>query len=89
MTSPRRTLTPVTITARYPSLRSGRLENWAAKSDDGLWKYDRVEDVGTPWEVTYLPTGEEFLSPSLPKARASTADGSALAYIEARRKEVA
>ena len=29
-TRPRRTLTPVTVTARYPSLRSGRPEDWSS-----------------------------------------------------------
>ena len=30
---PRRSLTPVTITRRYPSFRSGRVENWEADLD--------------------------------------------------------
>jgi hypothetical protein len=68
---PPRTLTPATVTARYPAFRSGRVENWAARSDDGTWAYERLEQAGTPWEVTHLPT-----------ARAGTADGSALAYVE-------
>jgi hypothetical protein len=80
---PPRTLTPATVTARYPAFRSGRVENWAARSDDGTWAYERLEQAGTPWEVTHLPTGTA--GPwygTLPAARAGTADGSALAYVE-------
>lgn len=86
----RRTLTPVTITERYLNFAGTRRETWAAVSKDGQWKYRRLEISGTPWEIEYVPTGEQgdWYS-SLPRARASTADGSALAYIEARRKEVA
>lgn len=75
----RRVLTPVKTTAKYPSFRSGRVEAWAAISADGQWKYDRIEDTGTPWEVTHLPTGKPVPTwySSLPNARAATADGSA------------
>jgi len=82
---PRRELTPVDITARFPSFRSGRLENWAASSRDGEWKYERIEDTGTPWAVIHVPTGTE--GPwygTLTAARASTADGSALVDVERR-----
>lgn len=91
----RRTLTPVTVTERYPTHRSGQMQAWAAvsteRSEDGrpVWEYNRIEDKGTPWLARYVPTGESVLMPSLPKARAATADGSALACIKARRKEVA
>lgn len=85
----RRVLTPVTVTERYPTHRAARVQAWAAVSKDGLWTYNRIEDKGTPWLARYVPTGESVLMPSLPKARAATADGSALACIEARRKEVA
>ena len=82
-TADRRTLTPVAITARFPSFRSGRMENWAAESRDGVWKYERIEDTGTPWAVIHVPTGTEGdWYGSLPKARAATADGSALACVE-------
>ena len=87
MSGPRRVLTPVTITARYPTHSAGRTQ--AAVSDDGLWKYDRIEITGTPWDTVYVPTGESAWFSSLPKARAATADGSALAQIEARRQEAA
>lgn len=85
----RRVLTPVEVTERYPSFGTGRLETWAAVSKDGLWKYDRIEDTGTPWSVCYVPTNEYVIMSSLPKAQAATADGSALRLIIARRKEVA
>lgn len=35
-----------------------RLETWQARSRDGLWLFERIDDVGTPWRVTYLPTGQ-------------------------------
>ena len=79
---PRRTLTPVTITARFPSFRSGRLENWSAVSEDGTWKYERLEISGTPWQVEYVPSGTiGHWYGSLDKARAATANGSALAWV--------
>ena len=83
MTTTRTRLTPVTITERHPSFRSGRMEAWAAVSRDGDWAYSRVEDDGTPWSVEYVPAGTDCgLFASLPKARRATADGSALASAE-------
>ncbi len=80
---PRRTLTPADVTARFPSFRGGRLENWAAASRDGVWKYERIEDTGTPWAVIHVPTGTEGnWYGTYTAARAATADGSALAYVE-------
>lgn len=43
-----------------PSNRDGsdqrtRKECWGAHSTDGVWRFDRLDDVGTPWDVTYLP----------------------------------
>lgn len=81
----RRDLTPVTVTEQYPSLRTGKVEVWAAVSKDGIWKYDRLEDTGTPWIVTHVPTGRQAWYPSLPKARKATADGTALAYLDSRQ----
>src|SRR5579864_7859156 len=79
----RRTLTPVTITARYPTFRAGRWENWSAVSTDGDWKYERLEMSGTPWDVVHVPSGKSAdWYGSLPKARAATADGTAMAAIE-------
>ena len=86
MPKPRRTLTPVDITSRYPGFMrrgGGELENWSAKSRDGVWTYERVEISGTPWAVTHVPTGlEADWYGTLPAARAATADGSALACVE-------
>ena len=80
---PRRMLTPVDITARFPSFRTGRLETWSAKSRDGLWTYERLEITGTPWAVIHVPTGiEGDWHGTLTAAREATANGSALAYIE-------
>jgi len=82
-TRPRRVLTPANVTARFPSFRSGRLENWAAASRDGVWKYERLEISGTPWAVIHVPTGTEGnWYGTLAAARAATADGSALEYVE-------
>jgi hypothetical protein len=80
---PRRVLTPVTITSRYPSFSGRRMENWSAVSADGTWKYERIEDTGTPWEAVHVPTGlSTDWYGTLTAARAATADGSALAYVE-------
>jgi hypothetical protein len=83
----RRILTPVTITERYRSTRTGKLEIWAAKSDDGLWFYKREESAGTPWVVEHIPTGGWLYSGTLSAGRAATADGSALRVIEAQKAE--
>ena len=78
-----RTLTPADVTKRFPSFRSGRLEAWAAESRDGIWRYARLEISGTPWVAIHLPTETEGRwYGTLTDARAATADGSALAYIE-------
>jgi hypothetical protein len=66
-------LSPVTITSRYPAFRSGRLETWSAVSTDGRWTYERLEITGTPWEITDTHTGEQIWAASLPKARRWTA----------------
>ena len=82
MTRPRRTLTPVEVTRRFPSFRAGRPETWEAVSLDGQWKYRRVEVSGTPWDVEHVETG--VTDPgygTLGDARAATADGSALAEV--------
>lgn len=80
---PRRTLTPVDITARYPSFRTGRLENWSAVSRDAIWRFERFEIAGTPWITVHVPTGTEGpWHGTLTAARAATADGSALEYVE-------
>lgn len=76
--------TPVRITRRHPSIRTGRLEAWEAVSVDGDYTYVRIEDTGTPWAVEHVPTRTDCgLWPSLPKARRATAGGSALAAARA------
>jgi hypothetical protein len=81
---PRRTLTPVDVTARYPSLRSGRLEAWSAVSDDGVWKYERLEEIRTPWSIQHVPSGIEVgtWAGTLSEAREMTANGTAQADVE-------
>ena len=80
---PRRELTPADVTRRYPSFRSGRTENWEARSRDGVWMYRRLEISGTPWEVEHVPTGTTGnWYGTYTAARAATADGSALACVE-------
>ena len=82
-TRTRRTLTPVTVTRRCRTFRSGRLENWEAVSDDGIWAYHRLEISGTPWAAEHIPSGiEADWYSTLPDARAATADGTALAAVE-------
>jgi len=53
---PRRELTPVTITARFPSFRTGRLETWGAQTKDGIWDFEREEDTRTDWLVYHRPS---------------------------------
>lgn len=80
---PRRTLTPADVTARFRSFNGGRIEVWSAKSRDGVWAYERIEDTGTLWDAAHLPTGlSGGLYGTLSAARAATFDGSALAYVE-------
>jgi len=73
----RRTLTPVNITEKYPSFRTGRLEIWAAESRDGIWSFKRDESPGTPWIAEHLPTGGTAWYGTLTAARAATAGGDA------------
>jgi hypothetical protein len=71
----RRRLTPVNITERAPSFRTGRRETWAAESRDGLWFYKREEDTGTPWIAEHVPTGALSWYGTLTAARHATAMG--------------
>lgn len=83
----RRTTTPMTPvikikrTAFIGSPDSGRTrsECWGAKSTDDMWEYERIEDDGTSWYVTHLPTGYTCDQPygSLTSARRATHDGTA------------
>lgn len=79
----RSTRTPVTVTRRHPSFRSGRVEDSQAVSCDGVWRYDRLEIAGTPWMAVHLPTATEGdWYGTLAAARVATADGSALLFVE-------
>ena len=84
----RRTLTPVTVTERWPSFRKpDRLEIWQAKSRDGQWTYTRLDEPGTPWCVEHSSCDRiVMLASSLPRARRATADGSALRMLAARQE---
>lgn len=51
---------PVTITSRAQRAIGGDLGNltkhreaWQAVSKDGLWVFERLEERGTPWLVTF------------------------------------
>jgi hypothetical protein len=80
---PRRNLTPATVTKKFPAFRSGRIEAWAAVSDDGVWKYERIEDTGTLWAVVHVPTGiEADWCGTLTAARETTANGVAFGAVE-------
>lgn len=78
-----RTLTPADVTRRYPTFSGRRLEAWQAASRDGVWRYDRLEITGTPWQVVHVPTETEAdWYGTLTRAREATANGSALAAVE-------
>jgi hypothetical protein len=81
-------MTPIEVTSRYPG-RSGRMEVWSARSTDGLWTYEREESAGTPWVVTYVPSGGSDLFGSLPKARKFTARPTAIAWFAQIAEETA
>jgi len=77
-TRTRRYLTPVDITERYRSIRTGRMEACAARSRDGLWLYERLDMPGTPWRLVDAASRADCgWFGSLPKARAYTASGEA------------
>jgi len=81
-------MTPIVITRTAPRLsvsrpgtRISNREIWSARSTDGTWTYERSDEPGTPWIVTYAPTGHVEYWSSLPKARRWTASDRALADI--------
>lgn len=82
---PRRTLTPVikhcatTIFRNNFADPANRGECWSATSTDGVWRYDREEEPGTPWYVKHLPTGRvvDRTWGRLGDARHATANGEA------------
>lgn len=61
-------------TQRRPLIRGGSPQIWQALSADGMWRYERVDDTGTPWMVTHLPTGATMSFGTLPDARRWTGD---------------
>lgn len=78
-------MTPVTKTMRTtfiggPTSGRTRRECWGAKSVDGIWAYERIEDEGTNWYVTHLPTGHCGDTPygTLTAARRATRSDAAL-----------
>lgn len=87
MTETPRQLTPVTITERHRNTRSGKLETAAAASKDGAWFYNRTQDGKNDWWTEHVQTGRMALYGSLSGARAATADGSALAYLDDLERE--
>lgn len=54
-----------------------RKECWAADTVDGIWHFERVEDVGTPWIVVHIPTNTEIAMyyNTLKSARTAVARG--------------
>ena len=62
-----------------------RSECWGADSVDGVWHFERIEDVGTPWIVTHKPTGTEIplWFGTLKSARLSVTCGSLSGYLPA------
>lgn len=77
-----------TLAPNRPNPDTGRDEIWYAESADGLWLYERVEETGTPWVVTFTPTGQEEWLGSLPAARRWTASGDALVFLRRRAQDV-
>lgn len=69
-------LDPNTLVRRRP-LNGGAAQIRDAVSADGVWRYHRVEMVGTPWRVEHLPSGRDTWFDSLPESRAWTADTAA------------
>lgn len=55
----------------YADGRRGRVEMWSARSRDGVWSFERVEEPGTPWLVFHRDVQGWYGSfGSLSKARA-------------------
>lgn len=80
-------MTPVTRGPAEPTFRAPlrgdgetRGEAWTARSDDGAWHYLRLDDDTSPWQVTYVPSGQvvEDLFCTLARARAATVEPATL-----------
>lgn len=68
--------------------RTTRPEIWLAVSADHRWTYRRLEETSTPWEVTYLPTGQGARFTTLTEGRRWTAMPLAFAQLRARARDV-
>jgi hypothetical protein len=70
-------------------LRSGRLtkhaEAWGARTNDGLWEFERSDQRGTPWLAFHLPSVADKTCPlaDSPSVVADTTE-SGSAYSEIR-----
>lgn len=76
-------LTPVTVKLTGVNPATGFAEVWGADSDDGTWRFRRLEDDGTPWIAEHVPTdlcGGWY--GTLAAARQAAEDGTALADVE-------
>lgn len=49
-------LPAIVRTVELPRLNGHGSEVWAARTQDGVWEFDRTEDRGTPWEVRHIPS---------------------------------
>ena len=63
-----------------------RQECWSATTDDGVWQFERIEDVGTPWIVIHKASGLDvrMYYGNLKKCRVAVAQGWAGRDIEAQ-----
>ncbi len=68
-------MTPLAKTGRTVCRNHGRQGSqlWAAKSVDGRWSYQRLEDVGTPWIVLDADGADWAWFGTLASARRATA----------------
>jgi hypothetical protein len=87
MATTTRTLPPVTVTSRYPNLRTGRLEVWEARTPG--WVFIRTEEPGTPWyaEATDTHLFGAFTS-LLAARRAAATDLREVLHFNARREAI-
>ena len=88
MTRPPLIALDAAMTEKARNVRTGRVEIWAAGSADGRWWFQRVEVPGTPWELTYLPTGQLEGAGSLSAARMVAADPLTLLVLRERAERV-
>lgn len=77
----------MTVTATRPRTPLGARGRTFATSADKVWAFERDEEAGTNWWVTYTPTGQVQVFTSLPKARAWTATPNVLELLRAAAKD--